>query len=460
MYSFSTYKEQYRANLKLAIPVVFSQLGQVIVQLADNVMVGRYGGEDPLPLAAVSFGSSIFFIFFIATVGITFGLTPLIGELFAQGDRKRSSELLQSGLVLYFVIGLLTTGILYAVTPLLYRMGQPREVVDMAIPYYRLILCGMPFAMVFFCFKQFLEGVGNTKAEMAATIICNALNIGLNWILIYGHCGCRAMGAEGAGLATLLSRALLPFLMGGYILSRARYRTYLQGFRLRWAGRDIRTLLRMGVPIASQTFLESSAFVGTSIMMGWLGTEAISANQISTILANCAFMIVMSVGAAATIRVSHSYGARNISELALAAKASYHLAIAWNLVTATVFILFRHHIPTLFTGNPEVIGLTADLLVFVALFQLSDGIQNVSVGILRGIQDVRIIMPIALLAYWCLNLPVGYLFGFTWGMGPEGLTLGFTVGLSIAGLLMIRRIRRQIRQLRKHWIPQEEKRPA
>ncbi|WP_297411787.1 MATE family efflux transporter [uncultured Alistipes sp.] len=452
MYRFSTYKEQYKANLKLALPVVLTQLGQVLVQFADNLMVGRYGGSDPLPLAAVSFGSSVFFIFFIAAVGITFGLTPLIGELYAQGDRKRSSELLQSGLVLYFCIGLLTAGLLYAITPLLYHMGQPREVVDMAIPYYRMVLYGMPFAMLFFAFKQFLEGVGNTKVEMVATILCNTLNVGLNWVFIYGHCGFREMGAEGAGLATLLSRALLPFLMAGYVLHRERYRVYLKGFTpLRWVRDDMRTLLRMGIPISSQMFLEGSAFVGTGVMMGWLGTEAISANQITTTLANCAFMIVMSIGAATTIRVSHCFGARSLPELTLAAKASYHLAIAWNLFAAAMFILLRHSIPTLFTENAQVIALTADLLVFVALFQLSDGIQNVSVGILRGVQDVKVIMPIALLAYWCLNLPVGYLCGFTLGMGPEGLILGFTFGLSMAGLLMIRRIRKRVRQLRSQW---------
>lgn len=452
MYRFSTYKEQYKANLKLAFPVVLTQLGQVMVQFADNLMVGRYGGEDPLPLAAVSFGSSVFFIFFIAAAGITFGLTPLIGELYAQGDRKRSSELLQSGLVLYFWIGILTSVLLYAITPLLYRMGQPREVVDMAIPYYRMILFGMPFAMLFFAFKQFLEGVGNTKVEMVATILCNTLNVGLNGLFIYGLCGFPEMGTEGAGLATLLSRALLPFLMAGYMLRRERYRLYLRGFRpLRWVREEMRTLLRMGLPISLQMFLESSAFVGTGIMMGWLGTEAISANQITTTLANCAFMIVMSIGAATTIRVSHSYGARNISELTAAAKASYHLAIAWNLFAAAMFILLRRSIPMLFTENAQVIDLTADLLVFVALFQLSDGIQNVSVGILRGVQDVRIIMPIALLAYWCLNLPVGYLCGFIWGMGPEGLILGFTFGLSMAGVMMIGRIRKRVRLIRAQW---------
>jgi len=449
MYRFSTYKEQYRANLRLAFPVVLTQLGQILVQFADNVMVGRYGGDDPIPLAAVSFGSSVFFILFIASVGITFGLTPLIGELYAQGDRRRSSDLFQSGIVLYLVIGVAAAALQYAITPLLYHIGQPREVVDMAIPYYRMILCGMPFVMLFFAFKQFLEGVGNTKVEMAATILCNGLNILLNWVFIYGRLGAPEMGAEGAGLATLLSRIVLPFLMAGYVLNRERYRHYLDGFTLwRWPREQIRTLLKMGIPIAAQMFLESSAFVLTGIMMGWLGTIAITANQITTTLANCAFMIVMSIGAATTIRVSHCFGARDIGELTRAAKASYHLAVVWNFLAAVLFISLRRWLPSLFTTNAEVIALAADMMLFIALFQLSDGIQNVSVGILRGIQDVKVIMPIALLAYWCLNLPVGYLCGFTLGMGPEGLILGFTFGLSMAALLMIRRIRKQVRILR------------
>lgn len=195
-------------------------------------------------------------------------------------------------------------------------------------------------------------------------------------------------------------------------------------------------------------FLEASAFVGTGIMMGWFDKVAISANQITTTLGNCAFMIVLSIGAATTIRVSHCYGARDIPNLSLAAKASYHLVLAWNALAAVVFIAGRHLIPSLFTTNGEVIRLAGQLLVFAALYQLSDGIQNVSVGILRGIQDVKIIMPIALISYWLLNLPVGYLFGFLLGMGPAGLYLGFTFGLSSAGLLMILRIRRKLRSLR------------
>ncbi|MEG2614804.1 MAG: MATE family efflux transporter, partial [Alistipes sp.] len=409
MYSFAKYKAQYKINLLLALPVVATQLGQVLVQVADNVMVGTYGGNDPTPLAAVSFGGAVFFILFIAGMGITLGLTPLIGELYAQGDKQVSASYLQNGIMFYTLLGLLVAAIQFAVIPLMYHLGQPVEVVDMAIPYYKMLAFSMPFIMLFFAFKQFLEGVGNTKVEMFVVIFCNLANVGFNYLFIYGHMGMVEMGAEGAGLGTLLSRIMMPILIIGYFYNRDKYRSYLDGFSPRnysWA--TIRTLLRMGLPISMQMFLEASAFVGTGIMMGWFDTVAISAYQITTTLGNCSFMIVMSIGAATTIVVSHNYGARHIGDVALAAKASYHLVLAWNALAAIVFISLRNYIPMLFTTNPEVIEMASRMIIFVALFQLSDGVQNVSAGILRGIQDVKIIMPIALVSYWLLNLPVGY----------------------------------------------------
>ena len=452
MYRFSTYKEQYKQNLRLALPVVLTQLGQILTQFADNLMVGQYGGDDPLPLAAVSFGGAVFFILFITSIGIALGMTPLIGELYAQGNRERSSHLLQNGILFYGALGIAMTAFQYAIIPLMYHLGQPVEVVDAAIPYYKMLVWSMPFVMLFFAFKQFLEGVGNTKVEMVVTIIANLANVGFNWVFIYGRYGLPEMGAVGAGLGTLLSRIIAPILMIGYFYARREYRDYLERFALRnYSWREVGQLTRMGLPIALQMFLEASAFAGTGIMMGWFGDgakTAISANQIATTIANCAFMIVMSIGAATTIRVSHCYGALNLGEMTMAAKASYHLVLAWNAFAAVVFLSLRHVIPTLFTTNAEVIGIASQLLAFAALYQLSDGIQNVSVGILRGIQDVRIIMPIALISYWLLNLPVGYLVGFTLGMGPAGLYIGFTFGLSTAALLMILRIRRSIRRLR------------
>lgn len=222
MYRFSTYKEQYKSNLRLALPVMLTQVGQILTQVADNLMVGHYGGDDPTPLAAVSFGGAVFFILFIACVGVALGLTPLIGELYAQGDRRISSGYLQNAVLFYTLLGFGAAAVQYAAIPLLYHLGQPAEVVDMAIPYYRMLVYSMPFIMLFFAFKQFLEGVGNTKVEMVVTIAANLANIGFNTLFIFGHLGFPEMGAEGAGLGTLLSRIIAPILMIGYFCSRER----------------------------------------------------------------------------------------------------------------------------------------------------------------------------------------------------------------------------------------------
>jgi len=446
---FSKYKEQYRQNLLLALPVVLTQLGQILTQVVDNLMVGRYGGDAPEPLAAVSFGGSVFLIFFFAAIGIALGLTPLVGELYVQGDRRQSSALLQNGITFYVFLGVLISAAQYAFMPLMYRLGQPVEVVDMAIPYYNMMLASMPFVMLFFAFKQFLEGVGNTKVELAVTIVANIANCVFNWIFIYGHWGFPEMGVEGAGLGTLLARIMAAVLITGYFAWRSDYCAYLKMFALRYFSLGVvRRLLHIGLPISGQMFLESSAFIGTSIMMGWLGKEALSANQVTSTMSNSAFMIILSISAATTIRISHCYGRRDIGELSLAAKASYHLVLAWCMFTATMFILLRHLLPTLFTSNAEVIHISASLFVFTALYQLSDGLQNVSVGVLRGIQDVKIITPIAFVAYWLLNLPVGYLLAFRLGMGPMGLYAGYVVGLSSAAVLLIWRIRTRVRKMR------------
>ncbi len=448
---FLKYKTHYKANLKLAFPVMLTQLGQILLQVADNLMVGRYGAQDPLPLAAVAFGGSISFIFFLTAIGLVQGLTPVVGEHFSRGEHSRVSAFLHNGLIIFGLMGFVVTAVELAAEPLAYSLGQPREVVAAAIPYYRMIAWSMIPLMFFFVVKQFLEGVGNTTVTMVVTMVSNVLNILLNWVFIFGRCGAPQLGVEGAGLATLLARCTLPVMMVVYLLY-SRYRPYLAGFRLRLVGPDVRKLLRVGLPISAQMFLETSAFVGSSIMMGWFDTESISANQIALTIGNCSFMMILSVSAAATIRVSHCYGLRDMTRLPLAAKASYHLSLVWTAFTALCFVCGRHLIPSLFTENEEVIRITGSLLIFAALYQLSDGVQNVSVGILRGIQDVKVIMPIAFVAYWIFNLPIGYLFAFILGMGPSGIFLGYSFGLSAAAILMILRIRSSFRRLRECWL--------
>ncbi len=447
MYSFKKYRKEYKANLTLAVPIMLSQLGQVVVQMADNIMVGQYGGDDSLPLAAASFGGAIFFLIYIACMGLTFGLTPVIGELFVQGRSKEASKYLGNSLVLFPIIGVVGMLIQFALIPLMDYMGQPQEVVAMAIPYYKSLIWSMIPIMIFFVFKQFLEGLGNTKVAMCIVLGCNVVNIVLNYALIGGHWGMPELGALGAGVATLISRVLQAIVIVVFFLSMKNYRIYFEQFKLRALElRDSIRLIKIGFPISSQIFFECSAFTISGIIIGYFGTDMIGANQIGISLSNAAFMIVLSVGSATTIRISHCYGAKSYAEMRTATHAAYHIALVWNSLTAITFIAFQNLLPQLFTTNVHMIEMASILLIYIAMFQISDGLQCVSIGALRGMQDVKVILPISIFAYWVLNIPVGCLCAFTFGMGAKGLYVGFIVGLTAAAILLYRRIRRRERE--------------
>ena len=442
------YIPYYIANLKLALPIVVAQLGQILVQLADNIMVGRWGGENALPLAAVSFGGQVAMLFFLFALGISMGLTPIVGALVGRGQRENTNPWLFNGLILYLLTGIVLMLAQLAFQPLLYHLGQPREVVDASLTYYRIMAYSIPFVMLFATFKQFLEGIGNTWISMVVLLGANLLNVFFNWLFIYGACGCPEMGVEGAALATFLARAVGPIVIVLIFIGTRWLRPYIHGWQLRmFSMREMKRLIFIGLPIAGQMFLEAFAFVFTGIMMGWFGTIAISANQIMNTMGSCVFQIVLAMGAATTIRVSHCYGARDYHKMVMSAKAALHMVIIWNILAAVGFVLLRNQIPLLFTSNSEVASLAAVLLVCAATYQFFDGIQNVSIGILRGIQDVKIIPYISFLAYIVLNLPIGYLLAFPCGLGPKGLVLACTIGLGATAVLCLLRIQHDVRKL-------------
>ncbi|NDV46679.1 MATE family efflux transporter [Paludibacter sp. 221] len=443
--NFQLYKKQYIENLRLAAPVMLSQVGVASVQLFDNAMVGRLGA---LPLAAVSFGGSVFFMVFIFVTGIALALTPLVGEQYAQGKYDESAKFFQNSFVLFTLISILAFAVQQALIPLMYHLGQPIEVVEMSIPYYRYLVWSIIPYMIFCCFKQFLEGIGNTTINMVIIITANLINILFNWLLIYGNWGFPRMEAAGAGLATLISRICMPVFAILFFILVPKFKSYLKHFKWQYFSlKYSRLLLVVGAPIASQMLMEGAAFALTSIMMGWIGTTEIAANQIALTISNFAFMIVLGLSSATTIRVSHEYGRGNLKGLKMAANASYHLGLLWNTFTAIIFITLREPIARIFTNDPEVIRIASHLMIFVAAYQFSDGLQSITVGILRGIQDVKKIMLIAFLSYIVINLPVGYLCAFVLGLGPGGLWIGFIFGLSVAAVLLITRFRKQYKRL-------------
>lgn len=456
---FSTYRSFYKENLQLAFPVILSQIGQITVQMADTAMVGNYGGDDPTPLAAVSFATNLFYIIFITSLGLTFGLTPLVGERFAQKRDRHVRELLQNGFLLYSLIGVMATLVLIAsrgVFPIMASLmmgdggdGSISGVVDMALPYYDTLIWSMFPVMIWATIKQFLEGVGNTRVAMVTIIIANSLNILLNWVFIFGKCGFEPMGALGAGYATLISRVVQCLMMVIYFFRAKRFRIYTEGLlkRSMIKFRRIAEILKVGIPISFHMFMEASAFVVAGIMVLAFGAASVSAYQIGVNMMNLTFMIVIAIGSSTTILCSHIYGNRDFSRLRRTVYAAYQMGLLWNISVATLFVAFRYQIPTLFTTNVQTIEITADMLIFISLFQVSDCLQAISISIMRGLQDVKVLMPIVFVSYVVINIPVAYLLAFVCGFKTNGLIMGFIVGLSCCAVMTIRRVRKNIKRL-------------
>lgn len=442
---FRDYLPYYKRNLKVAFPVMLTQLGAAVVGLADTVMVGHYSTVD---LAAVSFGNGIFFTFMVFAMGALMGITPLVGHSFVQNDDKRVVSLLQNGLVFTFILALITISILSACLPFMYQMGQDVEVVRAARPYLIMRICSLLPFLYFTLFKQFLEGLGNTIVAMIICMILNLINILLNWVFIFGHCGIEPLGAYGAGLASLIATALMPIVFFVVIIAKRDWRKYIILFRKDlFSVNHLRELLRVGFPIGVQTTMETILFTLAFIMVGWISKEALAAHQIANSVADTAFMLSTGVGAATTIRVSHQFGLKRYDDMHSAARASIHLILLMNTIGASIMIGLRNYLPLLFTSDPLVVEICSPLLVFAGLFQYADGLQCVGAGMLRGVADVRQPMLYSVFTYLILALPLGWLLMFPLNLGVNGMWMSFIIALSLAAVLFHIRFARLERKL-------------
>ncbi|MBL7972186.1 MAG: MATE family efflux transporter [Prolixibacteraceae bacterium] len=442
--SISDYLPVYRKNLALAIPVIFSQIGQVFVNLADNMMVGHVGTTE---LAAASFAINVFHIGMLFGLGITIGLTPLVGQSFSPQNPARSGQWLKNGILVYFIASILLCAAMSSVVLFMNRMGQSEEVVRMAIPYYLIQVVSLVPLMLFFAFKQFFEGVGNTKIAMVITIIANLINIGLNYLLIFGKLGFPALGLNGAGYATLVSRVVMPIIFVLVVLNRKTFRLYLtEAVHAGFERLKIRRIISIGFPIGLQMVIEVLSFSLGAIMLGWISKEALAGHQVAMSMATMTYMISVGLASGTTIRVSHAFGANDRNELKHAVWASLHMVVAFMSLMGILFILLRNQLPLLFTSDLSVVAVAAGLLIVGAFFQISDGIQVILLGSLRGMADVRIPMVIAFFSYIVVSLPVSYLLAFVFRLGYVGVWIGFVFGLSTAAVLFSFRLKKQLRK--------------
>jgi multidrug resistance protein, MATE family len=432
-----TLRDHFRITLTLAYPVMLSQLGQVAVGVADSMMVGRLGA---VPLAAASLANSIFFVIMMFGIGISMGITPLVSVADGKGRTKRISRLFSHGLWINLVTSLLLIGVILGLSNGLHFLNQPEEVVIQAVPYLLIITASLLPMMVFQSFKQLAEGLSQTKQAMYITVFANLVNVFLNWVFIWGKLGFPAMGLNGAGLATLISRVLMMLMMGGYILSSQRYKKY--HFKLRNPSPSllmVGRILKIGIPTGFQFIFEVSAFGTAAIMMGWIGVNALAGHQIALNLASISYMLATGLATAGMIRVSNQIGKGNLKAMREAGMVVFGLVTGFMFICGLVFYIFRFSLPTLYIGDPEVISLSASLLIIAGLFQISDGIQVVALGVLRGMEDVKIPTIVTLVAYWVLGLPLGYLLAFEYGFAEKGIWYGLLIGLSITAVLLLYR---------------------
>lgn len=431
------YLPYYKRNLKVAIPVMLSQAGQVLVQQVDNMMVGSVGTTE---LAAASFANSIFFLGMVIGMGITFGLTPLVGHAFAAKKNKEAANLLLNSSILNIIIWFVLSALMFSVSFFMDRMGQADEVISLAVPYYRILVYSMLPIMVFFTLKQFAEGIGNTFNAMIMTLIANVVNFGVNYVLIFGKLGLPALGLTGAGIGTLTARVVMAILFIIIFFKGKTFKIFTyQALKSSIDKKIIKRLIDVGWPISMQIVLEVCAFAFGAIMIGWLGAVSLAAHQVAIGLASVTFMIVTGIGSGTTIRVSHQYSIQKYDEMQKAVYASIHLVLGFMTITSILFIALRHVLPLLYTSDPAVIAIASQLLIMAAAFQIFDGLQVVMLGALRGLADVKYAMLIAFISYIIISLPLSYLFAFVLNFGPMGVWVGLVVSLGIASLLFLNR---------------------
>ncbi len=431
------FRDEIKKTLFLSLPIVVSQLGQMLMSVVDNIMVGKVGTEA---LAAASIANAIFTLIMVVGFGLTMAVTPLTAIAFGGGKDEECGIILRQGILVNLLFGFLLCGVTFLFSECIQYLNQPDEIVGPASLYMKVLGVSMLPLMLFQSYRQFAEGVSFLKPAMVIMLLANIINIFANWIFIYGNLGVAPLGLTGAGIATISSRTFMAVTLMIVIIKSPKMKRFDPTLNYRKIDFPMmRRLLAIGIPAGFQYFFEVSAFAASSIMIGWMGTVALAAHQIALNLASISFMVAMGISSAGTIRVSNAVGRKDIHGTRIAGFSATLLCAGFMALAGLIFILFRFFLPTLYISEKEVIDISAALLVIVAFFQISDGTQAVGLGILRGMTDMKIPTLITLAAYWLIGLPSGYFMAFKLDMGIYGVWYGLLISLTASAFLMMLR---------------------
>lgn len=429
---FQDYSREFKKNLSIAVPIIAGQVAHLLVALADNIMVGKLGSAS---LAAVSLGNTLVFLAMAVGIGFSFAITPLVAERHAQNELTGVRSILHNGILLCSILGIALCGLLFIAEPLLYKLKQPDEVVVLAIPYMRITAFSLIPLMIFQAIKQFSDGLSQTIHSMQAAIIANAVNVFLNYVLIYGKLGFPRLEVDGAAYGTLAARILMVPILLVLLMRREDLVGYFKG-AFKVSVQAINKLLHIGFPTALQMFFEVSLFTAAILLSGVLGTNSQAANQIALNLSAITFMVGVGLSVTATVRVGNQIGLRNMKELKRIATSIFLMTLFVELLFALAFFFGRNYLPYIYIDDPEVLLIASQLLIIAAIFQVSDGLQVVFLGALRGFQDVWLPSLICFVAYWLIGFPVSYYLGLHTHLNAQGIWIGLLVGLTVSAFFM------------------------
>lgn len=437
---FDIYKDHYKALIYLGLPIVIGQIGVIVLGFADTLMIGHHSTAE---LGAASFVNNVFNLAIIFSTGFSYGLIPVVGGLYGTRQYAPAGQALRNSLLANLLVACLLTLCMTLLYLNIERLGQPEELIPLIKPYYLVLLASLVFVMLFNGFKQFTDGITDTKTAMWILLGGNVLNIIGNYLLIYGKFGCPEWGLLGAGVSTLLSRIVMVIVFVILFLRSPRFVRYKAGFfRLGWSRSMFGRLNSLGWPVAFQMGMETASFSLSGIMIGWLGTIALASHQIMLAVSQFTFMMYYGMGTAVAVRVSNFNGQHDLVNVRRSAYAGFHLMMTLCVVLSLIVFLCRNYLGGWFTDSPEVAAMVTSLIFPFLVYQFGDGLQITFANALRGVSDVKPMMVIAFIAYFIISLPVGYFCGFVLEWGVAGVWMAFPFGLTSAGVMLWWRFRR------------------
>lgn len=452
--NLSQYTKEFSYNLKLAYPVILGMIGHTLIGIVDNFMVGNLGSTE---LAAVSLGNSFIFIGMSLGIGFSTAITPLIAEADAEKNDKKIRTTFHHGLLLCTILGFAIFLMIVLAKPIMRLMNQPEAVVNLASPYIDWVAFSLIPVVIFQGYKQFADGLSQTKFSMYAIYLANVVHIFFNYVLIYGVWGFPKLGIVGAALGTVISRIMMVVFMHFILRKNAKFKKYFKNFAFSEIRKSIlKKIINLGFPSAMQMLFEVALFTAAIWLSGSLGKNSQAANQIALTLASSTFMVAIGFSVAAMVRVSNTKGMKDYIQLIIVARSIFLLTIMVETFFAILFMISHNFLPHLFLNmsdvfqqldNIEIISIASKLLLVAAVFQISDGIQVVVLGALRGLQDVKIPMYITFVAYWIIGFPISYYLGKHTNLGATGIWIGLLAGLTSAAIFLYFRFARLTKRL-------------